>query len=558
MRCPRSWVGVAVSILVSAAALGAEADDCERLRSLPGNDDIVVMVDTSLSTIPIIDEIRSQLAAFVECYVKQGDFVVIASFDATSQLEIAGRILDRERDLPILVEQIGSLTPRREICWRRENGALEESRCDQATRRQGGGWKTDLGAMMEQLQHVLAEMHTPENRRFVAIYTDGRHDPPDWSPHQSVPSLPEIFEKTGFRDILLGGTHLGLIATSSEAAGILEQVAETMDPDRALRNRRRLAVQPDAGEGMTESVRRLIDSHVFLYPDEDVEVRRLELGKLWRRELEREFVLHNRTPSQQKVVVEKIRAVLTGPDGKVDEVAAAGPFEWTVDGGEQLRARVRIDLPGEARGDYSGRLLFEVSSGTSLSPPFVEVEYESVGFWDAHPGLRLAAWIVSLLLVLALGAWLLRWYLRAIAPRPIYVDCTYRSPRDETASGESSQVPISCGESLAVGGMNSGAPLAVREVPVNQVLLDITRRRFRRYRAVSALSGREVKLRIGVSIVLTNKIGQGWEIAEGEPGPASSDAGETIAVTLHEGMALEAHDVPEFRLPSEYRPEASG
>jgi hypothetical protein len=106
--------------------------------------------------------------------------------------------------------------------------------------------------------------------------------------------------------------------------------------------------------------------------------------------------------------------------------------------------------------------------------------------------------------------------------------------------------------------MNSGAALAVREIPVNHVLLEITRRHFRRYRAVSALSGREAKLRIGISIVLSNTIGEGWEIAEGESGPASTDAGETIAVTLHEGVTLEAQGVPEFRLPSEYRPEASG
>ena len=94
-------------LLLFTRVMPAQGQDiCEKLKNRTGNDDIVIMVDTSLSMIHLIDDIRKQLKDFFQCYIKKGDFIILGTFDSHCHIQFSMKVLKPETDLKLLNLQV--------------------------------------------------------------------------------------------------------------------------------------------------------------------------------------------------------------------------------------------------------------------------------------------------------------------------------------------------------------------------------------------------------------------------------------------------------------------
>jgi len=193
---------IVLSVLPLSATLADAACGARDLRGRPGNDDLFVFVDSSLSMGPTsfgdwasgdFERSRQVLHRLADCYLKRGDFVLVASFDSEVRIEIAKTIVDPERDRALLRRQIDGLGPTRPRYWERRPGRElgPERATGERSRRWvvGGSLHTDLVAALENLDEMLGLYRQPDHRQTVLLFTDGRHDPPEFVTGDDDPSL---------------------------------------------------------------------------------------------------------------------------------------------------------------------------------------------------------------------------------------------------------------------------------------------------------------------------------------------------------------------------------
>ncbi len=452
------------SLLVFAGAspvLGAGGCEDSVLagRDRPGNDDIFIFLDSSLSMGPksfgrygannYMEHVRTILGNLADCYIKEGDFVLIATFDGEARIEIAKEIhVDKEkaaRDKATLKEQIAALEPTRQRFWDRLPGnkrGPERLGGDVRHVISGGSLKTDLGKMLDLNRRVLEEYASPSHRQLVLLFTDGDHKPADFSEFYKE----EITLKNFFPGQKVAHFKFGVIAVPGDDGEIdeaLDQVIESFDPDRTWRDAGELKLlksDPNAGnvsKVLIDQIAELLNMRIDL-----VEPVSVHLGEAVTPVLDETFRLINNTRLKRE-----IRLVGAFYEGEVGDPRIALQVEPTLleiePGGEQS-FKVAGKLRDISVGQFSGKIRFEFGDAVAFSPVELPVRGRRVAWIEKYWWL---AMILALILVLSTLTAFVLWR------KPVWVSLDW-------TNGESREVSlpkrISVHQSLKFGAMGTG------------------------------------------------------------------------------------------------------
>lgn len=170
-------------LLVLLAGMPLRGDEWEELRNRPGNDDIYVMVDTSSSMAPSaggsLGGVKGFLQDLFARYVKQGDRIIVMTFDADARVHGIMPIAERRRDVELLRDVIDGIDVRRVIHYSGTWPDLEETRDGPWA---GGGAATDYCEMWRLSARIIRQYGDPSHRQWFLLFADGLPDAPAYRP----------------------------------------------------------------------------------------------------------------------------------------------------------------------------------------------------------------------------------------------------------------------------------------------------------------------------------------------------------------------------------------
>lgn len=487
---------LAVVLLLSGARqLGAaEGQPCsegEKWRQRPGNDDLFVVIDASLSMGPTsfgpwalgyFDPVRQALHQLAACYLKAGDFVLVGTFDSEARIEIAQEIRLPERDLATLHAQLDALGPSRPRYWRRSSDGTRGAEVALAIPGQdlvlGGSLRTDLGSGLTLAKESLERYRQPGHRQLLLLFTDGRHEAPEYSPYyRKAVSLEDFFPNAG-----VGRHRLGLVAMPGQD-GQVDPLIAALAAKWGAESKGRVALLPIAGEAgeakLGEEILELLTKRIDLVRPRDP----LDLGRQVTPRIDHEFAVKNLSGVKERISLGQIRFELGG--GDTVSVLTVDPTVLILGPQETVSFQVRGDLEGVASGKFNGTLRIDFAEATTFEPSVLWVKGERVAWLEAHWRLVLCAFLAAAA-VAGLGVYWWR--------RPVWALMSW----SRGTSIELSQPrPLRVGRALRFG-TDAGGGLYVQGP--GKILGAVARPRRREYRIAF---GEHVSSREGV---------EGWEV----------------------------------------------
>lgn len=427
----------------TAASLCADNHQASR----QGNDDLFIFVDSSLSMGPrsfgpwargTMAPVREVLLRLVDCYVEEGDYVLLATFDSEARIEAALEIRQPERDILALREQVANLAPSRPRYWRLlqggERGAelapIPQSIASAPVLR-GGSLHTDLGKLSDFVIRVLPRYRDPAHRQVVLLFTDGEHDPPEDSHHhgQDV-ALGTLFERPELQD-----HRIGLVALPG-SEGRLQPALRQLVHD-AERNPGGTLVPLVLGQAPDVSalyakITDLLNTRLDL-----VSPQLIDLEPAYQPRMEQEFTVANPSSVPRTLLIQEV--LLKSDHLPAPIQLTATPSQLILAGGEQQTLTVRGPIPSLPSGPFVGELTFKFSGALSFQPKNVPVRGERLSWLRAYGG-----WLLAILLALAALATL--WLLRRL--RPVYAVLVWS---DATGKQVSPVKPLRVRRKLAFG-----------------------------------------------------------------------------------------------------------
>ena len=450
----RTRLGLALLMLALPAA-HVRADGCpagaEAGRRRPGNDDLFIFVDTSLSMGPtsfgsfahgMMEPVKAVLHQLVDCYLKQGDFVLLATFDSEARINVANEI-HSARDVATLHEQIAALEPSRARYWDRLSGGRrgsERAHGNGVAQIAGGSLHTDLGEMLALNKRVLERYSSPGNRQLVLLFTDGEHDPPEYSPYRGR----EVRLDEFFPQLEVARYKLGLVALpggNGQVDRSIIELVDAWDPGR----KRQLAgdvrvIKPEPGDpvgSLLEQVIRLLQLRIDL-----VAPRNVDLGEQVRPRIEQSFRIRNGTGIARTIRLS--RAWFRSAGARAAVPLEVSPRQLALRPGETGTLEVRGALPDLPLGNVAGQVGFDFAGATAFSPAAVNVTGRRLAWMEKY------GWVLTLAVVLmaALGLATL-----GLLRKPVWMLLLW-------SDGETRQVsspkPIGIGQSLKFGARGMG------------------------------------------------------------------------------------------------------
>lgn len=458
MRRPfTSWACVLIAFLAAGRpAVAATCPSETSARARPGQDDVVVLLDSSLSMGPTsfgpwargsMDAAREVLLRLVDCYLQPGDFVLVGTFDSEARIEIAKEIAQAPRDLETLREQIAALGPSRPRYWeRRPDGSRGGERASDggANRIAGGSLRTDLGAALLLADRVLRDYSSPDHRQLVLLFTDGEHDPPEFSPFRGEDL---VLEDLLPREAVVHH-RLGLVALPGEGGDVapgLLRLIERWDPGGEARRHGELALielEADASldrqiAHLAEEIEGLLSMRIDLLAPPI-----LELGSAFRPRVDRRLTVANRSRTARTIEIAEAVWIPEGAGAEVPLGVAPRRFEIPAEGRAELHLGGNLgELP---TGAYRGRIRFRFGTSAGFLPAHLPVEGLRVSWLEAYG----RALVLALLLAAILAAGLVL-YRR----RPIWLAMTWS---DGTRTERSVPRKLRTGERVRFGGRGHG------------------------------------------------------------------------------------------------------
>lgn len=464
---------------------------CEKLKDRPGNDDIIIMVDTSLSMIPLIDDIKDQLKEFFQCYIKKGDFVILGTFDSSCQIQFSLEISKLDRDFSLLLSQVDSLTPRRKIYYKKENKQWKES--PHLTSLVGGGQFTNLGEMIQKVSEILKKYQTPGNRKFLLIYTDAINDPPSYIGKKKV-ELGDFFKDIKTEDI-----RLGLVACDEESYGRLQQLIRVIDESGEWQQSRQIEVMRNP---KTVISRDLLGSDVWVEAP-----RNISLGTVWTPVIDTDIVLHNKLGIDANIKIKQIRAEIIDPSGEKIQIPLMETLkDITVKSQKQISFPIKKKLPRGMQGKYTGDVIFDIISAVRAVPNRIPIEYNQVSFCKSHKTICLIGLILAIVIgisALLVGGRILRQKLL-----PQWVSAYFT---DSNGVDSAEQKEIARGEEIRVVGQTQAMEqtLNLKKYMGNDTIAVLTRKHIAKYE-LSDTHGNVKPYRLGEVVTMYREPGGFW------------------------------------------------
>lgn len=408
-------------------------------RQRPGNDDLFIFLDSSLSMGPTsfgpwargyFDPVRKVLHQLADCYLKEGDFVLVATFDSEARVDIAQEIRRPQRDLETLHAQIEGLGPSRPRYWERQaDGSRGPEVAFPNPGRNlivGGSLRTDLGIMLDLARRSLEKYRQPDHRQLVLLFTDGEHDPPEFSPYRNRNiRLDDFFPQAG-----VGRHRFGLVAFPNSEGRLDPALQQLVDnwgakPDAPVEV---MKVSDRAGaKPLFEQIFQLINRRIDLLAPEF-----LDLGRQVSPEIDQELGVKNLSPAAQKVRLRQAVFVLDrSPETPIP--LEVEPGELLVGAGETVPIRVRGEIQGLEKGAYIGTIRFEFDGPIRFDPAQVAVRGSRVPWLEAY-------WrpLVTIVVLIAAAVAAVVWFRR----RPVWVVMTW---------SRGAEVQVAPSRALAVG-----------------------------------------------------------------------------------------------------------
>lgn len=496
--CVVSSLLIVLLFTISLPAQGQDRDLCDKLRNRPGNDDIIIMVDTSLSMINLIDDIRDQLKDFFRCYVKEGDFIVLGTFDSSCRIQFSMEVSKYERDFPLLVSQVDGIIPVRRIYYELENKRWKET--DRVTDRVGGGKYTDLGEMIQTVSEILKKYQTPDNRKFLLIYTDAIDDPPTYLGARDI-ELSDFFKGIKTQDI-----SLGLVACDDDSFERLQGLIQVIDSDGEWQESEKVGVMRNPQTG--------IDPALILNGVDVESPRDLTLGPVWTPTIDTKIEFHNKRGNDATIKIKQIRVELKSPSGEtIDIPVIETPTELTIKAKTKSILPIKTELPRSDTGIYTGHLIFDITSAVRPVPPRIPLEYTQATFCQTHKKLCLA--VLLLLCIAAVIAAVLGIKTLYKRLKPQWVNVQFS---DKDGQYSSAPKKISRGGELRIVGKthpDTEQTLNLQDWLGTDSIASIKRKRIAKYQLTDSI-GNVKSYRLEHIITLYREPGGVWSLKPGD------------------------------------------
>jgi hypothetical protein len=391
---------IALVIALSFHIPPLRADDWEDLRARPGNDDIFVMVDTSLSMAPSLGgsltRVKGLLQDLLVRYVREGDRIIVMTFDSEAYMRSIVPIVDRRRDTEVLRDVIDGIDAHRVIHYSGTYPELVEAEDGLLT---GGGAWTDYCDMWRLSATAIRKYGEPRHRQLFLLFTDGRPEAPLYRPC-SDPGVPSAFSAGLNEDRF----RMGLIAlpggTSSvqELSALLTQLVRHMPgyghiPGNVVRVID-FAENGHGIEGVRREILALIGARIDL-----VEPSRLTLGGHYKVSMNTRMTIVNRSTVSRPISLRGATLNLIGGQEPID--VAVTPSRITLLPGQSglltLSAQDFLRDPGE----YRGTLVFNFGTASRFDPATLDLSATKLSWWQAFGGYVTQAIAVLATLLLA-------------------------------------------------------------------------------------------------------------------------------------------------------------
>lgn len=171
---------VVIVFLLFVVGVRARADEWENLRRRPGNDDLFVVIDTSHSMAGgSLAQAKTFLLDLFARYLKEGDRVVVMTFDSVARVHGFVRIENRRRDIELLRDVLAAIEVGRVIRYRGTWPDLIET-ADGPLR--GGAAYADYCEMWRLSGRAMKGYGVPAHRQLFLLFTDGTSQSPDYRP----------------------------------------------------------------------------------------------------------------------------------------------------------------------------------------------------------------------------------------------------------------------------------------------------------------------------------------------------------------------------------------
>jgi hypothetical protein len=432
-----------LAVILCAWPLSAHNIDWAEVRGRAGNDDLFIMVDSSLSMAEgaggIMPQVRTFLGELFTKYLKTGDRVIVMTFDSEARYQSVVDV-HGERDLALLEDLARGLDSRRAIYLQQRNGAFVEVPRETPGAIPGGGMWTDYCAMWQLSSEAMRRYSDPRHRQLFLLFTDGEPEAP---PYRAC-ERPEVLE-TFAAGVRKDAFRFGVVAlpTGNDEADRLsrrlDELLRTISPHSAANTHPSFRrIEYDRQHGMSSVVQELgilMNSRVDLGPATDI-----HLDDAYRPRLDQTFTLTNRSKITRTIRV----PTATLSIGPLRQRLAVVPPEVKLAPRSTATIRLTMNDLRLPAGTHAGTIDFQFDGPLRFNPSLIGVSARKLTWWDAYGPLVTTLVVVLAAVLMVILATIL--YRRSLAFAPAQVEARYGNSRPFPSR------EVRIGEPVAFGG----------------------------------------------------------------------------------------------------------
>jgi hypothetical protein len=363
-----------IVVLLLAAAVTVRAGQWEDLRHRPGNDDVFVMIDSSRSMSAGGSLVTAKVFVqdLLARYPKDGDRVVVMTFDSEAHVRGVIDIAHRPRDVEVLGEMIDAIDVRRVIRYSGSWPDLTESKTGPW---KGGSAFSDYCEMWRLAGRVLQTYGDPSHRQMLLLFTNASSVRPDYRACDDP--RPPAAIVTALRQNRL---RLGLFTPS--AAGLPPPLRRLTDrPSVAVDSLKIIELHADRRRvDAVPELLGLLSARVDLIGPEKERFTVSGDG-----DVRMGLTVVNRSAVPRRI---EVRAATL----QLDEASSSLPLTVTpsvvtLDPGDSVLLTVARDGVIRKPGTYRGRIVFRFADGDRFHPSILPFEAKKEA-WIEHLGME--------------------------------------------------------------------------------------------------------------------------------------------------------------------------
>ena len=428
----RRWF--ALLLLIAATSLAG--DEWDELRRRPGNDDLFVMIDTSTSMASLA-EVKALLQDVFARFVKDGDRVILMTFDADAHVHAIVPIVERRRDVELLREVLCSIEVRRVVRYSGTWPELAETRNGPWL---GGGASADYCEMWRLATRAMQKYSEPAHRQLFVLVTDGRPNAPAYRPCHD-PSVPVAFTAA----VRARGIRTGVITQKAPSIDFLQIPKDSW---KLIRFHPKGRVDLLRG-----SMLELVNARVDL-----MQPQALNLGAQYAVDLHVPLIVVNRSSVERTIAIRSAHLRLRNGRGPMQIPVTPSVIRLP----PRHSATLTLSRPHlfERPGEYRGELVFEFAPGAHFDPPVLAFSVTKQTWLEAY-GVY-AAWTAVAMVVVLTAVILRLTFERTLDFAPVMIRGQYRG---DPLARPCRDITIGVSASFGGGGAVAGELFVDAEAP---------------------------------------------------------------------------------------------